>query len=190
MAKADTIKKRLPKYGINENQVKEIIGNGDLVDIIARMDKLLDPEIVYQILDSSACGTSVKEIKGIKKIEAETLKERVNKIANLDDFHSGWKVSLNQDNTLTAGWIIKEKDNYACVCSSPVKKGMKVSDLTLGNRAMSLTYCICCAGHCRKHLQKLLDIQLKTKVIVSSPISSKGQKPCEFIFDILDNTAL
>lgn len=185
MAKVYGIKKRLAEQNIDEDLAKEIIGNGDLVDIIARMEKLLHPEIVYQILDTSACGTSHKELNGIKKIEAETLQKKVEKIAYLGDFHSDWNISLSKDNTLTAGWIIKEKDDFACVCSAVVNKKLKVSDLSYGNRKMPLTYCFCCAGHCRRHLEKLLDIQLKTKEIVSSPINSKGKKPCEFIFEII-----
>lgn len=185
MARVYGIRKKLAEQNIDEKLVKEIIGNGDLVDIITRMEKLLDPKTTYQILDSCACGTGLKEIKGIKEIKAETLKEKVEKVAHLEDYHSDWNLSLNQDNTLTAGWIIKEKDNYACVCSSIVNNGVKVSDISREGRIMSLTYCFCCAGHCRRHLQKLLDIQLKTKEIVSSPINSMGQKPCEFVFEII-----
>jgi succinate dehydrogenase/fumarate reductase-like Fe-S protein len=184
MARVEGIKKRLEKNNIEESLVKEIT-SGDLVDVIIKMDKLLDPDLAYTILDSQACGTSAREINGIKKIAAETLSERIEKISGLEDFHSSWDVRLNQDNTLTAGWVIKENDAYACVCSAAVKKGVKVSELTLGDRAMPLTYCFCCAGHCRRHLEKLLGVELKTKEIVSSPINSKGRIPCEFIFKIL-----
>jgi len=185
MARVNGIKKRLAEQNIDEDLAKEIIGNGDLVDIITRMEKLLHPEIVYQILDTSACGTSQKELNGLKKIEAETLQKKIEKIACLGDFHSDWNISLNEDNTLTVGWIIKDKDDFACVCSAVVNKKLKVSDLSHEDRKMPLTYCFCCAGHGRRHLEKLLDIQLKTKEIVSSPINSKGEKPCEFIFEII-----
>lgn len=184
MARVYGIQKKLADSNIDEKLAKEIIGNGDLVDIIIRMEKLLEPEMTFQILDSSACGISVKEIKGIKEIEAETLQEKIDKIAHLGDFHSDWSIRLNQDNTITAGWSIQEKDGYACVCSAVVGNGVKVSDLPLQNRAMPLTYCFCCAGHCRRHLQKLLHIQLKSREVVSSPINSKGQKPCEFLFEM------
>ncbi len=185
MATIHGIKNRLAKLEINEQLAKEIIGNGDLVDTITRMEKLLDPEITYQILDSCACGTSKKEINGLEIINGEALEEKIKNIAILGDFHSDWSIKLNQDNTLTAGWIMKEKDKCVCVCKVNVNSGMKVSDLSHENRAMPLTYCFCCAGHCRKHLQKLLDLQLKTKKVVSSPINSGGEKPCEFIFEII-----
>lgn len=179
------LKTKLSKYNIDEKTAKEIIGNGDIVDITARMEKLLDPEITYQILDASACGTSQKELNAIREIEGETLQKKIEKIACLGDYHSNWNIILNEDNTLTAGWSIKDNDDFACVCSTSVNRELKVSDLSHKDRTMPLTYCLCCAGHCRRHLEKLLDLQLKTKEIVSSPINSKGKKPCEFIFDII-----
>ncbi len=187
MAKVNGIKKRLIEHNIDENTIKEVIGNGDLVDIIERMEKLLDHEIVYQILDSSACATSQKELNGIKKIEGNSLQEKIEQIPCLEDFHSDWNVNLNSDNTITARWVIKDKDNYACVCPCTVNKKLKVNSLPNENRTMPLTYCFCCAGHCRRHLERLLDLQLKTKEIVSSPINSKGEMPCEFIFERLSS---
>ena len=178
------IKKKLAEQNIEEKLINEIIGNGDLVNIVIRMENLLDPEITYQIFDTCACGTSRKEINGLKTISAETLEERITNIPNLEDFHKDWIVNLNKDNTLTAGWNIKDGDNYACVCSAAVKGKTKVSDLIHEGRVMPLNYCICCAGHCRRHLEKLLDIQLKTKEITSSPINSYGKKPCQFILEI------
>lgn len=67
MARLAGLKTKFSKYHIDEKMAKEIIGNGDLVDITIRMEKLLDPEIAYQILDTSACGTSQKELNAIKK---------------------------------------------------------------------------------------------------------------------------
>lgn len=185
MARLSGLKTKLSRFNVEEKIAKEIIGNGDLIGVTERMEKLLDPDITYQILDSSACGTSQKELNLLKQMEGETLQKKIEKIASLDDFHSDWNVSLNNDNTLTAGWGIKDNQSFACVCSAAVNKKQKVSDLSQEGCTMPLTYCLCCAGHCRRHLEKLLGIQLKTKEVVSSPINSKGQKPCEFIFDIL-----
>ncbi len=185
MAKLSGLKTKLLRFNVNENLAKEIIGNGDLIGVTERMEKLLAPDIVYQILDSSACATSKKELNSLKEIDGETLEKKIEKINFLSDFHKDWEVRLNSNNTLTAGWVIKENNEFACVCTSSVNKKLKVRDLTHENRTMPLTYCLCCAGHCRQHLEKLLDIQLKTKEVVSSPINSKGEKPCEFVFDIL-----
>jgi len=185
MARIYGLKKKLTECKIDAMLVKEIIGSGDLVDVTSKMEALLDPEIVYQVLDSCACGTSRKLIAGISAMKSETLEEKIEEIGRLGDFHSGWIIGINPDNTLTAGWHIKENESFACVCSADVGKKLRVRDLPLAGRVMPLTYCFCCAGHCRQHLQKLLDIELRTKEIVSSPINSGGKKPCEFIFEIV-----
>lgn len=49
MARLSGIKTKLAKHNIDEKLAKEIIGNGDLVDVTVRMETLLDLEIVYQI---------------------------------------------------------------------------------------------------------------------------------------------
>jgi len=185
MARVYGLTKKLEKHNIGEKSANEIIGNGNLVDITVRMETLLDPETTYQILDSCACGTSKKELTGIKAIDAGTIAEKIEKIALLGDFHADWTVALNPDHTLTAGWEIKKFETYSCVCSAAVDKNTKVCDLAREGRTMPLVYCLCCAGHCRQHLEKLLDIRLKTKEVVSSPINSKGQQPCKFILEMI-----
>ena len=185
MARIYGLKKKLTECKIDAMLVKEIIGSGDLVDVTSRMESLLDPKIVYKILDSCACGTSRKWIAGIKAMKSETLAEKIEEIGRLGDFHSGWIIGINPDNTLTAGWHIKENESFVCACTAIVDRKTKVRDLPIVGRVMPLTYCFCCAGHCRQHLQKLLDIKLRTKEIVSSPINSTGREPCEFIFEII-----
>mgnify|MGYP000843948532 CR=1 FL=1 len=188
MARVYGIKKRLEQNNISEETIKEIIGKEDLRDIVIRMESKLDPEIVYKILDSCACGISLKELKSIKKIEADSIESRIAQISKLNDFHSDWDVKLINNNTLTGGWAIKtDNDKFSCACSAVTNKKMKVCDLVNSDRTMPLSYCFCCAGHCRRHLEMLLGIQLKTRKIVSSPINSNGENPCCFIFDILSN---
>ena len=101
---------------------------------------------------------------------------------------SSESIALNSDGTLTAVMVYKNNDKYSCVCSATVCKDVKVSDLALSKsnsdyRVMPLSYCLCCAGSFRRHLQLMLDIKLKTKEIISSPINSRGEKPCEFVFE-------
>lgn len=49
MARVYGLTKKLERHLVDEKLAKEIIGNGDLVDITVRMEKLLDPGITYQI---------------------------------------------------------------------------------------------------------------------------------------------
>jgi len=193
MARVYGIKKRLESRNTDAKIVKEIIGNGDLVDIINRMEKLLEPDIIHQILGSCACLGGKKYLKHCedigKKIAGKTLTEKIDYINKNADTEFE-KTTLNSANALTIRLFWKDNDKYKCYCSAAVKNSIKVSDLTLDNddsdnRVMPLSYCFCCAGSMLTHLQLKLGIKLKTKEIVSSPINSKGEKPCEIVFEII-----
>ncbi|HNV06113.1 MAG TPA: hypothetical protein PKH64_08340 [Petrotogaceae bacterium] len=189
MARVYGIKKKLALNNVDEKTIKEIIGNEDLVDVIGRMENLIDSDMMHEILDSCACGGGQEFLNQCKKIgkdlAGKTLDEKIDYLNNYI-FHSE-KIILNRNNLLTGTFLYKENEKYKCACSAAVKKGMMVYDLTenTDNRTMPLSYCFCCAGSFRRHLQLQLGIELKTKKIVSSPINSRGQKPCEFIFEIL-----
>lgn len=187
MASVYGIRKRLEKNSIDKEMIKEITGNGDLISIIEKMEKLLKPEIMHQILDSCACGGGKKFIKRCEKIGKEiagkTLSEKIEYVNSISDAE---KIFLNADNTLTAKWSHVDNGRFRCVCSTVVNKGTKISELALkdSNRVMPLSHCYCCAGSGRRHMQLQLGVKLKTKEIVSTPINSRGDKPCEFIFEI------
>jgi len=190
MARVYGIKKRLTNYGFDEKAIKEIIGNGDLVDIIKRMEKLLDPDLTREILDSCACGGGKEYIKKCEQTGRELAgKELTEKINHLNSAPDSTMLTLNRDNTITGVMSFGDSGRYKCVCSAAVKNGVTVADLASAedeNRVMPLTYCLCCAGSWRRHLQLQLGIGLKTREIISSPINSRGEKPCEFIFEIVD----
>lgn len=195
MARIYGIKKRLAQYNIDDKVIKEIIGNGNLVNVIERMESSLDSDTLHQILDSCACGGSKEYLKQCEKIGKEIADKPLSeKIAHINDISSGSdKIILNADNTLSVTWSFDNNGKYKCVCSATVKTGVMVSALALENNddgdiIMPLSYCYCCAGSGRRHLQLQLGVELKTKEIISSPINSKGEKPCEMIFEIINNT--
>ncbi|WP_035289182.1 MULTISPECIES: hypothetical protein [Clostridiaceae] len=190
MARVYGIKKRLEQNNIDKKLIKEIIGNGDLVEVITRMETLLDSIIMYESLDSCACLGGKEYLKKCEKIGKELTGKSINeKILYLNSkIFLSESIALNNDGTLTAVLVYKNNDKYSCVCSATVCKGVKVSDLALSksnsvDRDMPLSYCLCCAGSFRRHLQLMLDVKLKTKEIISSPINSRGEKPCEFVFE-------
>ena len=200
MARLYGIKKRLSDNGIDETLRKEIIGNGNLIGIIERMESLLEPEMMHEILDSCACLGSKEYLKTCEKAGKEvadkTLEEKV-------EYFSGWydyyKLGLSDSNTLTVKMSFRDDNSltasesggkYGCVCPAAVKTHVRVSDYASpannsDDRVMPLSYCICCAGSSRVHLQLQLGVSLRTKEIISSPINSRGEKPCEFSFEIL-----
>jgi hypothetical protein len=188
MARVYGIKKWLENKNTDEKIIKEIIGDGDLINIVKRMEKTFEPDIVYEILGSCACAGGKKYLKYSentgKEISEKTLKEKADYLNKNSDSE---KITFNNTNILINSLFYKDNDKYKCLCSAVVKKGVKVSDLALKNDVdiMPLSYCFCCAESMRLHLQLKLGIELKTKEIVSSPINSSGEKPCEIVFEII-----
>jgi hypothetical protein len=192
MARVYGIKKGLAQHEVDDTTIKEIIGSSNLVNVIERMENALDADTLYQILDACACGGGKEYIERLKKIGREiaekTLRE---KIAHVNSISSdAEKIILNADNTLSVIWSFDHNEKYSCVCSAAVKTGVRVKELALGNNdsgdcAMPLSYCLCCAGSGRRHLQLQLGVRLKTKEVISTPINSKGEKPCAFVFEIV-----
>jgi len=193
MARIYGLKTKLEREEFDEDAVKKIIGNGDLVEVINRMEELLEPNVMRRILDSCGCGGGKDYIARCKKIGNEiaglTLSEKINHINGVSP--ESERIVLNGDNTITVTWSFGGGDdgNYKCVCSAAVNKKSKVSDLVSdadgkGGRSMPLSYCYCCAGSGRRHLEMQLGVELKTKEIISSPINGGGENPCEFILEI------
>lgn len=194
MARVYGIQKRLECNNFDEKAIKEIIGSGDLVDIVIRMEKTLDPEMTRQILDTCACGGGRDFIKKCEKtgkeLSGKPLSEKVSHINN-DSDSKDVILKLNDDGTLTETMSFQSNGKYQCVCGAMVSKGFRVCALVPekgddGGRVMPLVYCYCCAGSCRRHLQLQLGVQLRTKEIISSPINSGGEKPCAFTFEIVE----
>ena len=187
MARIYGIKKSLTENGFDDKTIKEIAAGGNLVDVIGRMEKTLDADTMHQILDRHGCGGGKEYCDRLRKIGKEiadkTLNEKIDHINSVSP--DSEQIVLNADNTLTATWSFDDNGKYKCLCSAAVKNGVKVSDLVAGDCAMPLTYCFCCAGSGRRHLQLQLGVELKTREIISSPINSRGEKPCKLIFEIV-----
>ena len=187
MARVLGIKKRLEQKGFDEAAIKKIIGNGNLIGIIERMEKLLDYDVMQEILDSCACGGGSAYIKHCEKIGKEIVDKPLNeKIKHINEASpKSENIELLTDDHLRGTLAFGESGKYKCACSAAVKTGVKVSQLAeSGDSVMPLSYCLCCAGSFRRHLEMKLGIGLKAKTIVSSPINSGGEQPCEFIYEI------
>lgn len=193
MARVGGIKRLLPLYGISESQIREIVGAGDLIGVIGRMEEHLHPDIVRQTLDSCGCLGSREYRRKLEEMGKELAgKDLKAKLEHINNAGSGAeRVAYNADGTLTVTMRYMEGKKHGCACSASVRKGVKVSDLASGeglpgDSVMPLTYCLCCAGAFRRHLQLQLGVDLQAKGIVSSPINSRGEKPCEFLLEIVN----
>jgi hypothetical protein len=188
MARIYGIKKRLEQNGFDEQMIKEIIAGGNLVNTITQMEKLLPSDTLHDILDSQACLGGKDFLKRCEEIGKEiadkTLSEKIDHINSISS--ESEKVTINDDGTLTVRWSFENGGKNKCVCSAAVKAGVRVADLAENtDNAMPLSYCYCCAGSGRRHLQLQLGVKLRTKEIISTPINSGGEKHCEYILEII-----
>jgi hypothetical protein len=180
------IKNTMVKKGISE----EIITQFDfskknynqperILTLINQMDKLLSKEQCLSIMEEQGCCTTGKPAKAHsdfgKKYAKKTVEERIKLFDKLETPHKPL-CKLTENGTLSAFWGTGNEREYKCVCGFMKKLSQPVN--------VSKTFCGCCGGHVRKNLQRSLGVKLQLNKIVSSAISSKGKKHCEFIFKI------
>ena len=161
-------------------------GNGpaEVQALIEQMDILLTHKQNLSIMSEQGCGKTGKFYENsllFGSIYADkTIEERIELLTDTK-VHPNVPCRINDDGTLSVYWEIGEDNNYWCVCAS--YKRLKKDQPQLGN--VSKTYCACCGGHIRHHYQIMLGVGLKLIEVVSSPISSYGEKRCEFLFEIV-----
>jgi len=134
-----------------------------------RMDKLLDRQTRYAIREACACCLGGERLKTVKEIarQNESLKDRVH-AANKAKSVFGHSVTLREDGQILVCFSPEGLPQYRCVCLPKAKE------------PLSITYCYCCGGHVKHHLQTALGRELTCKVR-SSALSSGWKKPCTFI---------
>ena len=187
MPNALKIKKTMQKQGIPKETISRFEypdpkGNRPepMIAFVNQMDEYLTPGQCLSVMEEQGCcktGISDAANRAFGNEHAgKPLKEKVRLLAKAD---IPYKVQhkLNSDNTLSVYWGAGKPGDYKCVCSS-IKKLTNPQNI-------SHTWCGCCGGHAKHHLQNALAVKLQLKEVVSSPISSGGRERCEFIFDIL-----
>lgn len=137
-----------------------------------RMDELLEPELRHAVREACACCLGGKRHEMVKAIDRQggTLLERV-EAANSAKFVFGHSVTLEEDGRVLVRFAPDDSQNNRCVC------------LPQAREPISVTYCYCCGGHIKHHLQVALGRRLEVTVR-SSSLSSGGKKPCSFLFTI------
>ena len=152
----------------------------DEIELINQMDLLLTKEQCLSIMEEQGCAktekVSAKHREFGKEYSDKSIKEKVELCSELDTQHKG-NCKINSDGTITISFKYGEKGNFHCPCG-PIRKTPKPCNI-------SLTYCGCCAGHMKYLYQYSLGVKLRLKEIVSSMANSDGEKPCEFIYEII-----
>ncbi len=171
--------------GIEQNIIDRIMEGGEEIGAkpapeikadwfrgaMKKMDKLIDIETRKVIREGCACCLGGQKEKACKKIvqEYESVEERI-KAVSAKKYICGAVVLKENGEIITCA----EPDNKyygKCVCLPGAKE------------PISITYCYCCGGHIKHHLQTALGCELDGTV-VASPLSSGGKHPCTFSFRI------
>jgi hypothetical protein len=141
------------------------------------MDARLDEQPRAEIRDACACSKGGWRLKAVQKMAGETAgKSLEEKLQALWQIKYMGNPVLNADGTITAE--IGDEGGFECPC--PVFNGLGLKE------PVSKTYCYCCAGHFRFHYQIALGRKLATQTVLSSSLESGGEKPCRFVYTIVD----
>jgi len=176
----------LEKHGVAPEIIAEIMEGGEeirkgstgeekaawLRGAMLRMGRLLDKEIWQPVREDCACCLGGKRHELVKAIAKKggTLEERV-AAANEAKLVFGHSVTLQEDGKVLVCFSPEGLEHYRCSCLGQVKEPLPIS------------YCYCCGGHVKHHLQTALGRKLALTVR-SSALSSGGRKPCTFLFSL------
>lgn len=193
MPDANKIEKSLRKHNISEALIETIMAGKEnltaksnkkekaihLINVINRIDSYLDEKERSEIMDWCACCKGGQRDKDCKQYAMKSVGQPLEqKIRGLSSVKYMGRPRLNDDGTISTWIYWKENEKFKCACTN--FKGLEL------NKAVSTTYCLCCAGHFRYHYQNALGVKLRTIEVVSSVLSSKGEKPCEFVYEIIE----
>jgi hypothetical protein len=183
-----TLARSLAEAGIDGAATLRIMEGGELIargakpeakadwmaGAMRRMDALLDTATRRAVRERCACCLGGKRLEISKAIarEHESLEERI-EAANGAKLVFGYGVTREADGSVLVRFRPEGEAGYRCVC------------LPKAREPVSITYCWCCGGHVKHHLQIALGRRLECTVR-SSALSSGGKRPCTFAFRLLD----
>lgn len=171
---------KVPEEIISQIDFTDPGGNQPLPVIAAinQMEALLSHEQCLSVMGKLGCCKSGKRDKDCKTFGKQNKSRPLDeKIALLSSIQNMGQPRLNEDGTITTGIVWFQDGVYNCACPTIKKLKKPVSVTSI--------YCGCCAGHFLYHYENALQVRLKLKEIVSSPICTNGEKPCEFTFELI-----
>jgi hypothetical protein len=180
---------QLEKAGIARETIDIIMAGGEDIlrktspvkkadwmrEAMLRMNRLLDLETRKTVREGCACCLGGKRLKISQEIAREntSLTERIS-AANEAKLVFGNCVSMLDNGEVMVRFAPENLDHYRCACLPQAQKPLPV------------TYCFCCGGHVKHHLQIALGRKLDCTVRASA-LSSGGKKPCTFTFRIKES---
>ena len=191
MPKIDKMIETMRKQGISEETISQLptprtkkSTPNELVEFIESMDKCLSKEQCIAVMNEQGCNKTNKWSAMFRKWgelhKDKSLAERIALFPELKASKPGYtadSITLNEDGTviITLG-VSGKKGDYDCPCVPIIK---------LKPYNFPLTYCGCCGAHVLYTHEFALGVKLRLKEVVSSRANSDGEKPCEFIFEII-----
>jgi len=146
------------------------------IEFVNQMDKLLTREQVLAIMEEQGCHKTERTADYMLKFKGKTIEERIEIINSQHQKHE-YYCKLNCDGTLSVSWGYEDKEKYICICPRMEELSQPVT--------VSITYCGCCSGTIKHGLEQDLEVSLRLIEIVSSPLSSGGEKHCEHRYEII-----
>ena len=187
-SRIEKLAQSLDCVGVEQAVAEQILAGGEAVlagtspekkaewmrGAMQRMDQLLEPQVRYTVREGCACCLGGKREKLVKEIARKggSLEERV-KAANETTFVFGHGVTLQADGTILVQFAEDGLEKYSCPC------------LPKAQEPLPITYCYCCGGHVKHHLQIATGHRLEVTVLATA-LSSGWKKPCTFSFKVID----
>jgi len=172
----------LVKHHVAEATIREIMVGGEkitkqtkpvvkaqwLQEAMDRMDNLLSVVERKVIREGCACCLGGERFKKSKSIfiSNHSLEARVDAL-NQTKLVIGHSAILQKDGSIIVSFQPENWEKYRCACIPQAQGGV------------SLTYCACCGGHVKHHVQTATGLTLQCEVI-SSALQSEGKSPCRF----------
>jgi len=182
--KINYLNRNLKKNGINEETRKIIMESGELVNsksslntkvewcfnAMNKMDKLFDKNIKQNIREGCACNLGGKRGNYCREINKkyETIEDRI-KTVNESHYIFGHEIKIIGNGKYKVTFWEEPIIEPKCSCFPKIKFDKEWSE----------SWCYCCGGHVKHHLEIVLGKKVVAKII-SSALMSQGKKNCIF----------
>ncbi len=146
-------------------------------EAMRRMDTLLSKEQRVAIREGCACCLAGKRLQLSRQIarDHDTLEARI-AAAGETHYVFGHSVTRKADGSVVIRFFPEDAETYTCVC------------LRDAAEPVSETYCYCCMGHIRHHLQIALGVPAVGE-LVQTALTSGGRAGCTFRYRLLTESA-
>jgi hypothetical protein len=181
---------QLRNAGIPASTVEEIMAGGTRItqstkpaakadwmrEAMLRLEQHLGRETAHAIREGCACTLGGRRLEICKRIARTNhdIGDRI-RASNESRYVFGHSVELQQDGSVLVSFQPDDQQAYRCVCLPQAKEPLPI------------TYCYCCGGHVKHHLQAALGRPMTVKVR-SSALSSGGKAPCTFLLSFAEDT--